>query len=201
MDEDELRKSEVGEVYLEIIGRFENLKKKEVIIWYNPRSIYLNACTFTEGLDECKTGDEVGLGIEIAPSFFYLSKKEKRVVMIHEQEHLEHLAKNCNLYRLRRSRDWHKEINEQIEKEQFWGYRLKNFGKEESHRLRRLRKWSVLDELNADKGVIEEGHGKIALKMLKRERDDPNLIFTPTREQVLHAGIKNLEEKLKVKNE
>lgn len=201
MNEDELRQAESEQIYHKLVGRFKNLKKKEVIIEYNPFSTYLNAGTFTIGIDSSKTGDEVKLGIEISPSFFYLTEKEKKVVMLHEQKHLEHLAKNCNLNRLRRIRDWYKELSEQIKKEQFWGYRLKNFDKEESHRLKRLQKWITLYELNADSEIIKAGYRKLALKMLKGDRDNPNLTFTPTSEQTLHARIKNLEEKLKVKNE
>lgn len=108
--------------------------------------------------------------IQASDNYFMLPFEEKLSGMAHELGHIMHDTKVLNPKRLYRADRWFEQ--------------LKKLSTVSEHKAKRLKKWTLLQELHADKQAAVKGYGLGILNILKRLSNSP----------VNEARIRNLEK-------
>ena len=138
--------------------------------------------------------------LAINSSFYKLNKDEAEPVIAHELGH-HYFFQNISPAKLRRRALWNMvykynskflQCLDDVTDPASIKYLLKY--RQDEKRMARLEKWDLLKEIYADNKAAESGNGNDLLKFLKKyhEKNNPT-----TDNEMLHARIKNLEEKLR----
>lgn len=110
--------------------------------------------------------------------YFMLPFEEKLSGMAHELGHISHITKVLNPKRIYRYDQWSKQ--------------LENLNTVSEHKAKRLEKWALLKEFDADEQAATIGYGGCILSMLKRLQPKTENIKARITENI-KARIRNLE--------
>ena len=186
---------ELKSLYSKVVEKFPEIKESKIKLSYSGLFDYV--CFLI--IDEKKFIEEkkvvIDPSITTGPKFFDFTEEEKETSIAHEIGHYARYKKNLNKKKIKQTLKRNSTVQQYAYNSAF--QLLEERGFEADHKLRRLKKWYLLEELYADNKAIEAGYGKPLLKILQKHFANYFSNLSSFHKKELDIRIKNLEEKLK----
>ncbi len=174
-------------MYSEVLKKFPHISEGEIKLKFEPSTKDIIGISILED-------DMLNPEIYMFKYFSNLTEDEKKAVIAHEIGHYYHyVKKHYNIKRTQRLTKFFEEAafynaHQRISK--ILGF----ISKKQKHKIKRLQKWYILQEIYADNKAAEVGYGEHVLSAIK---DLVNDGYEPVYKEEFQARVKNLEEKLR----
>ncbi|MDP2908872.1 MAG: hypothetical protein Q8N77_03625 [Nanoarchaeota archaeon] len=184
----------IKEVYRKVVKKFPEIDEKDVSITFDFFAGYV-AFTSIDAKKFILNGEVVVKPtLYVGPNFFLLSDREMEMAIAHELGHYKRERGYSNNV-LRRKTNFIKTMHN------YSSMHLEDYlcaCKKEGHKIERLKKWNMLNELYADNEAVRAGYYKELLSFLEdmvREYDHCYGGVHPMYTGLLKDRIKNLKRK------
>lgn len=190
---------ELEKIYLRTLENFPEIRKEEIKIKYSRFEGYSYMLMVDPYKFMYKNEVVVDPMIIIGDKFLESDEQEKEAMLAHELGHYcRYKIGRQSINKIRQNGN----RNILVKKYNYSFTQIViNLNPKIRHRVKRLQKWKMLQELYADKRAAEAGYGKGIVKLLEKHYSQYYKMLQPTGREEIEIRIRNLKKLLGEKDD